>query len=75
MSVTSTHLEKACDKLFRWCRAEFRGIGRDASLEVTDELSEAVRRLRSRPELLAYDISPTPSPILTAFYPPNPVTP
>jgi len=53
MAVTSTHLEKACDKLLRWSSAEFRGMGRDASLEVPDELSEAVRRLRSRPALLA----------------------
>jgi hypothetical protein len=54
MAVTSAHLEKACDKLLRWCSIEFRGMGRDASLEVPDELSEAVRRLRSRPELLSY---------------------
>jgi conserved oligomeric Golgi complex subunit COG6-like protein len=54
MAVTSAHLEKACDKLLRWCSIEFRGMGRDASLEVSDELSEAVRRLRSRPELLSY---------------------
>jgi hypothetical protein len=54
MAVTSAHLEKACDKLLRWCSVEFRGMGRDASLEVPDELSEAVRRLRSRPELLSY---------------------
>ncbi|KAI0280541.1 oligomeric complex COG6 [Russula aff. rugulosa BPL654] len=53
MSVTSAHLEKACEKLLRWCSVEFRGMGRDASLEVPDELSEAVRRLRSRPELLS----------------------
>jgi hypothetical protein len=54
MAVTSAHLEKACDKLLRWCSIEFRGMGRDASLEVPEELSEAVRRLRSRPELLSY---------------------
>jgi hypothetical protein len=61
MAVTSAHLEKACDKLLRWCSVEFRGMGRDASLEVPDELSEAVRRLRSRPELLSYVASlPTP---------------
>ncbi|KAF8486745.1 oligomeric complex COG6 [Russula emetica] len=53
MAVTSAHLEKACDKLLRWCSVEFRGMGRDASLEVPDELSEAIRRLRSRPELLS----------------------
>ncbi len=54
MAVTSSHLEKACDKLLRWCSVQFRDMGRDAALEVSDELSEAVRRLRSRPELLAY---------------------
>jgi len=54
MAVTSSHLEKACDKLLRWCGVQFRDMGRDAALEVPDELSEAVRRLRSRPELLAY---------------------
>jgi len=54
MAVTSSHLEKACDKLLRWCSVQFRDMGRDATLEVPDELSEAVRRLRSRPELLAY---------------------
>jgi conserved oligomeric Golgi complex subunit 6 len=54
MAVTSAHLEKAYDKLLRCCSVEFRGMGRDASLEVPDELSEAVRRLRSRPELLSY---------------------
>ena len=54
MAVTSAHLEKASDKLLRWCSVEFRGMGRDASLEVPDELSEAVRRLRLRPELLSY---------------------
>ncbi|KAH9032506.1 oligomeric complex COG6 [Lactarius hengduanensis] len=53
MAVTAAHLEKAYDKLVRWCSSEFRGMGRDASLEVPNELSEAARRLRSRPELLA----------------------
>ncbi|KAF8267909.1 oligomeric complex COG6-domain-containing protein [Lactarius quietus] len=46
MAVTAAHLEKAYDKLFR-------SMGRDASLDVSNELSEAARRLRSRPELLA----------------------
>ncbi|KAF8258917.1 oligomeric complex COG6-domain-containing protein [Lactarius quietus] len=53
MAVTAAHLEKAYDKLVRWCSSEFRGMGRDASLDVSNELSEAARRLRSRPELLA----------------------
>ncbi|KAI0284845.1 oligomeric complex COG6-domain-containing protein [Russula brevipes] len=68
MAVTSAHLEKACAKLLRWCSAEFRGMGRDASLEVPDELSEAIRRLRSRPELLAY-VPPPP-----LFAPPGTTT-
>ncbi|KAI9452165.1 oligomeric complex COG6 [Russula earlei] len=53
MAVISAHLEKASEKLLRWCSTEFRGMGHDAALEVPDNLSEAVRRLRSRPELLA----------------------
>ena len=65
MAVTASHLEKAYDKLVRWCSSEFRSMGRDASLEVSNELSEAARRLRSRPELLACATSPTTSPLLT----------
>jgi hypothetical protein len=66
MAVTAAHLEKAYDKLIRWCSSEFRSMGRDASLEVPDELSESTRRLRSRPELLACATSLTShSPILT----------
>ncbi|KAI0263475.1 oligomeric Golgi complex subunit 6 [Gloeopeniophorella convolvens] len=53
MAATSGHLEKAYNKLFRWCSSEFRNMGRDAALEVPNELSEAVRRLRDHPELLA----------------------
>ena len=72
MAVTSTHLDKASDKLFKWCRSEFRSMGRDASLEVPEELSEAVRRLRSRPELLAYAIF---SALLSHSNHPRPWTP
>ena len=54
MAVTASHLEKAYDKLVRWCSSEFRSMGRDATLEVSTELSESTLRLRSRPELLAY---------------------
>ena len=59
MAVTASHLERAYDKLVRWCSSEFRSMGRDASLEVSTELSESARRLRSRPELLAY-VAPSP---------------
>ena len=65
MAVTAAHLAKAYDKLIRWCSSEFRSMGRDASLEVPNELSEATRRLRSRPELLACATSPITSPQLT----------
>ena len=51
--MTASHLEKAYDKLVRWCSSEFRSMGLDALLEVSTELSESARLLRSRPELLA----------------------
>ena len=54
MAVTSAHLEKVCEESLQWCNVEFGGMGRDASLEVPDEVSEAVRRLGLRPELLSY---------------------
>lgn len=59
MAVTAAHLEKAYDKLVRWCSSEFRDMGRDASLEVSNELTESARRLRSRPELLACALPPS----------------
>ncbi|OBZ65679.1 Conserved oligomeric Golgi complex subunit 6, partial [Grifola frondosa] len=54
LSSTSTYLEQAHDKIFRWCCFEFRQMGRDAQLEVSPPMREAVRRLRKRPELLTY---------------------
>lgn len=54
MSATSSYLEQAYEKMFRWCCFEFRQMGRDAQLEVSSSMREAVRRLRQRPELLAY---------------------
>ena len=69
MAATAAHLEKAYGKLIRWCSSEFRSMGRDASLEVPDELSEATRRLRLRPELLACATSPITSPTLTKLPP------
>ncbi|KAH9952062.1 oligomeric complex COG6 [Amylocystis lapponica] len=52
MSATSASLEQAHEKIFRWCCFEFRQMGRDAQLEVNPRMREAVRRLRTRPELL-----------------------
>ena len=54
LTTTSGYLEQAYDKIFRWCSFEFRQMGRDALLEVDPSMREAVRRLRRRPELLAY---------------------
>ncbi|KAI0929236.1 hypothetical protein AcW1_006229 [Taiwanofungus camphoratus] len=53
MSATSSYLEQAYERIFRWCCFEFRQMGRDAQLEVSSSMREAVRRLRQRPELLA----------------------
>lgn len=52
MASTSTHLERGYEKIARWLAFEFRQLGRDAALEVTPMMSEAVRRLNGRPELL-----------------------
>ncbi|KAL1944792.1 hypothetical protein VTO73DRAFT_3222 [Trametes versicolor] len=52
LAATAGQLEQAYDKIFRWCCFEFRQMGRDASLEVTPTMREAVKRLRERSELL-----------------------
>ena len=49
---TSHQLEEGYDKLARWCSLEFRQYVRDALLEVTPLMTEAVRWLRKKPELL-----------------------
>lgn len=54
LSATSSYLEQAYQKIFRWCCFEFRQMGRDATLEVEPSMREAVRRLRERPELVTY---------------------
>ncbi|KDQ56782.1 hypothetical protein JAAARDRAFT_70472 [Jaapia argillacea MUCL 33604] len=63
LTTTSSHLEQAYEKIFRYLTTEFQnlmGRGGDrvdpdyaGSLEVTPIMREAVRRLRDRPELLA----------------------
>jgi hypothetical protein len=58
MSATSRVLEAGYDKLARWVAAEFRTLGRDASLEASPTLREAVQRLRGRSELLS-SVHPT----------------
>ncbi|KAJ8080656.1 Golgi transport complex subunit 6 [Marasmius tenuissimus] len=53
MASTSSYLEQGYEKIFRWCSYEFLHIGRDVQLEVSPTMSEAVARLRKRPELLS----------------------
>lgn len=52
MSLTSSLLDQAYQKIARWCAFELRQMGKDAQLEVDKVMREAVRRLRQRPELL-----------------------
>lgn len=54
MQATSSYLEQAYEKMFRYCCFEFRQMGKDAQTEVAPPLCEATRRLRQRPELLTY---------------------
>lgn len=54
MSATASYLEQAYEKIFRWCSFEFRQMGREAHLDVSPAMREAVRRLQQRPELLKY---------------------
>ena len=66
MQATSSYLEQAYEKMFRFCCFEFRQLGRDALTDVPPALCEAVRRLRERPELLTYVVPACPySPALT----------
>ena len=59
MAATAQYLERAYDKLFKFCSLEFRNLGRDAVLEVSTNLREGVKRLRQRPELLGYALLPS----------------
>ncbi|KAK7473122.1 Golgi transport complex subunit 6 [Stygiomarasmius scandens] len=52
IASTSSHLEQAYEKIFRWCSHEFLQIGRDSQLEVSSTMREAIQRLKKRPELL-----------------------
>ncbi|KIJ51335.1 hypothetical protein M422DRAFT_26752 [Sphaerobolus stellatus SS14] len=53
MALTSSLLEQAYQKIFRWCSYEFRQLGKDAQLDVSPVMREAVRRLRQQPDLLS----------------------
>lgn len=54
MASTSSNLEQAYEKIFRWCSFEFRQMGREVQVEVSPTMCEAITRLRQRQELLRY---------------------
>jgi len=56
MSSTSSNLEQAYEKIFRWCSFEFRQMGRDVQVDVSPTMREAITRLRQRQELLRYSL-------------------
>ena len=56
MSSTSSNLEQAYEKIFRWCSFEFRQMGREVQVEVSPTMREAITRLRQRQELLRYSL-------------------
>ena len=51
MAVTSEQMEGGYKKIHRWCQFEFRQYTREAQLEVSPVMREALRRLRQRPAL------------------------
>ena len=55
-SSTSSNLEQAYEKIFRWCSFEFRQMGREVQVEVSPTMREAITRLRRRQELLRYSL-------------------
>lgn len=52
MTATSSYMEQAYEKIFRWCSYEFRQMAREVQIEVTPTIREGVNRLRQRTELL-----------------------
>ncbi|OCF45140.1 hypothetical protein I317_00942 [Kwoniella heveanensis CBS 569] len=52
MRATSDQMESGYKKIHRWCQFEFRQFTREAQLEVSPVMRDAVKRLRERPPLL-----------------------
>ncbi|RSH94849.1 Golgi transport complex subunit 6 [Saitozyma podzolica] len=71
MAATGEQMEAGYKKLHRWCTFGFRQFTKDAHLEVSATMREAVKRLRERPVLfkdaLTTLTSTRQSSILTAF--------
>lgn len=53
MSLTSEQLESGYSKIHRYCQFEFRQFTREAQLEASSVMRQAICRLRDRPALLA----------------------
>lgn len=53
MTATGTQLEAGYSKIHRWLEFQFRQMTREAQMEVSPVMREAVRRLGQRPNLLA----------------------
>jgi hypothetical protein len=54
MATTSEQMESGYKKIHRWCHFEFRQYTREAQLEVSPVMREAIRRLRQRPALFTW---------------------
>ncbi|KAK4686174.1 conserved oligomeric Golgi complex subunit 6, partial [Tremellales sp. Uapishka_1] len=57
MASTSAQMESGYNKIYRWLQFEFRQFTKEAQLEVSDVMREAVKRLGERPSLLRDAIS------------------
>ncbi|CAK9785326.1 uncharacterized protein COLE_06649 [Cutaneotrichosporon oleaginosum] len=71
MAITGTQMEAGYAKLHRWLEFAFRQMTREAHLEVSPAMREAVKRLTTRPaqlkDALSVLTSTRQSAILTAF--------
>lgn len=52
MKATSEQMELGYKKLHRWCQFEFRQFTKEAQLEVSPLLRDALQKLKQRPALL-----------------------
>jgi hypothetical protein len=67
MAVTSEQLEMGYKKIHRWCQFELRQFTKDAQLEVSQTMREAVKRLGKRPVFLEWVLLIYPRRVLLIF--------
>ncbi|GJJ08446.1 hypothetical protein Clacol_002664 [Clathrus columnatus] len=53
MAVTSSLLDQAYQKIYRWCSFEFRQFGKDRQLEVDSLMKDSMKRLKHQPDLFS----------------------